>query len=62
MDTKNEAAMGFITPELSDVDRYTWQTKARALRLQVVTRYRVEQGVCRTLCAVYLLYLLKVVV
>ncbi|KLO26850.1 DUF3556 domain-containing protein [Mycobacterium haemophilum] len=53
--------MGFITPELPDVDRDTWQTEPRALRLQVVTRHWVEHGF-GTPYAVYLLYLLKIAV
>lgn len=53
--------MGFITPELPDVDRDTWQAEPRALRLQLVTRHWVEHGF-GTPYAVYLLYLLKIAV
>ncbi len=53
--------MGFMTPELPDVDRDTWQTTPRATRLQVVTRHWAEHGF-GTPYAVYLLYLLKIAV
>ena len=51
--------MGFMTPELPDVDRDTWPTLPRATRLQVVTRHWAEHGF-GTPYAVYLLYLLKI--
>ena len=51
--------MGFMTPELPDVDRDTWQRQSRATRLQVVTRHWAEHGF-GTPYAVYLLYLLKI--
>ena len=52
--------MGFMSPELPDVDPDTWQTLPRATRLQVVTRHWAEHGF-GTPYAVYLLYLLKIV-
>ena len=51
--------MGFMSPELPDVDRDTWQTQPRATRLQVVTRHWVDHGF-GTPYAVYLLYLMKI--
>ncbi|MBO0884960.1 MAG: DUF3556 domain-containing protein, partial [Mycobacterium sp.] len=51
--------MGFITPELPNVDRDTWHTLPRVTRLQVVTRHWVEHGF-GTPYAVYLLYVLKI--
>jgi hypothetical protein len=36
--------MGFITPELPNVDHDTWCTLPRVTRLQVVTRHWVEHG------------------
>jgi hypothetical protein len=51
--------MGFMSPELPDVDRRTWHTLPRATRLQVVTRHWAEYGF-GTPYAVYLLYLLKI--
>jgi hypothetical protein len=51
--------MGFMSPELPDVDRDAWQTQPRATRLQVVTRHWVEHGF-GTPYAVYLLYLIKI--
>ncbi|MGH3970634.1 MAG: DUF3556 domain-containing protein, partial [Mycobacterium sp.] len=51
--------MGFIAPELPDVDHDTWPTLPRATRLQVVTRHWAEHGF-GTPYAVYLLYLLKI--
>ncbi|OCB23361.1 DUF3556 domain-containing protein [Mycobacterium intracellulare] len=51
--------MGFMSPELPDVDRSTWPTLPRATRLQVVTRHWAEHGF-GTPYAVYLLYLLKI--
>ncbi|MDI3315071.1 MAG: DUF3556 domain-containing protein [Mycobacterium sp.] len=51
--------MGFITPELPDVDRDSWSTLPRATRLQVVTRHWVEHGF-GTPYAIYLLYLVKI--
>ncbi len=53
--------MGFMTPELPDVDRETWPTLPRATQLQVVTRHWAERGF-GTPYAVYLLYLLKIAV
>jgi hypothetical protein len=53
--------MGFITPELPDVDHDTWPTLPRAERLQVVTRHWAEHGF-GTPYAIYLLYALKVAV
>lgn len=51
--------MGFISPDLPDVDHDTWLTLPRATRLQVVTRHWAENGF-GTPYAVYLLYLLKI--
>jgi hypothetical protein len=51
--------MGFMSPELPDVDRDAWLTLPRAARLQIVTRHWVEQGF-GTPYAVYLLYLIKI--
>lgn len=51
--------MGFMSPELPDVDRDTWPTLPRAERLKVVTRHWAEHGF-GTPYAVYLLYLLKI--
>ena len=51
--------MGFMSPELPDVDHDTWPTLPRATRLQVVTRHWAEHGF-GTPYAVYLLYLLKI--
>ncbi|HTY30651.1 DUF3556 domain-containing protein [Mycobacterium sp.] len=51
--------MGFMSPELPDVDPQTWRTLPRATRLQVVTRHWAEHGF-GTPYAVYLLYLLKI--
>ncbi|WP_422121521.1 hypothetical protein, partial [Mycobacterium marinum] len=31
--------MGFMSPDLPDVDHETWHTLPRATRLQVVTRH-----------------------
>jgi Transmembrane protein of unknown function (DUF3556) len=53
--------MGFITPELPDVDHDAWPTLPRAERLQVVTRHWMEHGF-GTPYAIYLLYLLKIAV
>jgi Transmembrane protein of unknown function (DUF3556) len=50
--------MGFITPELPDVDHDSWPTLPAASRLQVVTRHWVEHGF-GTPSAIYLLYVLK---
>ena len=50
--------MGFITPELPDVDHDAWPTLLAASRLQVVTRHWVEHGF-GTPSAIYLLYVLK---
>jgi hypothetical protein len=51
--------MGFMSPELPDVDPETWPTMPRATRLQIVTRHWAEHGF-GTPYAVYLLYLLKI--
>ncbi len=51
--------MGFIKPELPDVEPDTWLTLPRATRLQIVTRHWVEKGF-GTPYAVYLLYLIKI--
>jgi hypothetical protein len=51
--------MGFMSPELPDVDRNTWPTLPRATRLQVLTRHWAEHGF-GTPYAVYLFYLLKI--
>src|ERR1700758_4343806 len=51
--------MGFMSPELPDVDPETWPTLPRATRLQIVTRHWAEHGF-GTPYAVYLLYLLKI--
>ena len=51
--------MGFMTPDLPDVDPDTWQTLPRATRLQVVTRHWVEHGF-GTPYGAYLLYLIKI--
>src|ERR1700678_2061905 len=50
--------MGFITPDLPDVDHETWQTLPAADRMQVVTRHWVEHGF-GTPSAIYLLYVFK---
>src|ERR1700728_2729515 len=50
--------MGFITPELPDVDHDSWHTLPSASRLQVVTRHWVENGF-GTPSAIYLLYVFK---
>ena len=50
--------MGFITPDLPDVDPDTWQTLPAAYRMQVVTRHWVEHGF-GTPSAIYLLYVVK---
>jgi hypothetical protein len=50
--------MGFITPDLPDVDPDTWHTLPAATRLQVVTRHWVEHGF-GTPSAIYLLYVVK---
>jgi Transmembrane protein of unknown function (DUF3556) len=52
--------MGFMSPELPDVDHDTWPTLPRATRLQIVTRHWAEHGF-GTPYAVYLLYLMKIV-
>lgn len=52
--------MGFITPDLPDVDHDTWSILPRSARLQVVTRHWVEHGF-GTPYAIYLLYVLKMV-
>jgi Transmembrane protein of unknown function (DUF3556) len=53
--------MGFMSPELPDVDPDTWQTRPRATRLQIVTRHWAEHGF-GTPYAVYLLYSIKIAV
>jgi hypothetical protein len=50
--------MGFITPDLPDVDPETWHTRSEADRMQVVTRHWVEHGF-GTPSAIYLLYVFK---
>src|ERR1700760_183602 len=50
--------MGFITPDLPDVDPETWHTRSAADRMQVVTRHWVEHGF-GTPSAIYLLYVIK---
>jgi hypothetical protein len=50
--------MGFITPDLPDVDHETWHTLPAADRIQVVTRHWVEHGF-GTPSAIYLLYVVK---
>jgi Transmembrane protein of unknown function (DUF3556) len=52
--------MGFMSPQLPDVDPDTWQTQSRAVRLQIATRHWAEHGF-GTPYAVYLLYLIKIV-
>jgi hypothetical protein len=52
--------MGFITPDLPDVDPETWHTRSAADRMQVVTRHWVEHGF-GTPSAIYLLYVFKMV-
>jgi hypothetical protein len=51
--------MGFMSPELPDVDPDTWQSLPRATRLQIVTRHWAEHGF-GTPYAVYLLYAIKI--
>jgi hypothetical protein len=51
--------MGFMSPELPDVEHKSWPTLPRATRLQVVTRHWAEHGF-GTPYAVYLLYLMKI--
>jgi hypothetical protein len=51
--------MGFMSPELPDVDPDTWLDRPRAERLQIVTRHWAEHGF-GTPYAVYLLYLIKI--
>jgi Transmembrane protein of unknown function (DUF3556) len=51
--------MGFMSPELPDVDPDTWQARPRATRLQIVTRHWVEHGF-GTPYGAYLLYLIKI--
>ncbi|MGH3557710.1 MAG: DUF3556 domain-containing protein, partial [Mycobacterium sp.] len=53
--------MGFMTPELPDVDHDTWQTLSRAAKLQVMTRHWALHGF-GTPYAIYLLYLVKIAV
>jgi fumarate reductase subunit C len=60
-DTRSEAIMGFITPQLPDVDPDSWQTLPRANRLQIVTRHWVEYGFGTPYVA-YLFYLVKIAV
>lgn len=50
--------MGFMSPELPDVDYEAWATLPRATRLQVVNRHWVEHGF-GTPYAAYVLYLVK---
>ncbi|MGA8544815.1 MAG: DUF3556 domain-containing protein [Mycobacterium sp.] len=51
--------MGFIQPQLPDVDPDSWQTLSRANRLQIVTRHWVEYGFGTPYVA-YLFYLVKI--
>ena len=51
--------MGFMTPELPDVDPDTWDTLPRASRRQIMSRHWVEHGF-GTPYAVYLFYVFKV--
>ena len=51
--------MGFIKPDLPDVDPDTWPSLPRPTRLQTVTRHWAENGF-GTPYAVYLLYLFKI--
>lgn len=51
--------MGFMKPDLPDVDHDTWLTQPRAARLQIATRHWVEHGF-GTPYAAYLLYLIKI--
>ncbi|HEY0225489.1 MAG TPA: DUF3556 domain-containing protein, partial [Mycobacterium sp.] len=51
--------MGFMSPELPDVDHDAWPTLPRAERLQIVTRHWVEHGF-GTPYGAYLLYLVKI--
>ena len=50
--------MGFITPDLPDVEPETWHARSAADRMQVVTRHWVEHGF-GTPSAIYLLYAIK---
>ena len=50
--------MGFITPDLPDVEPETWHARSAADRMQVVTRHWVEHGF-GTPSAIYLLYVIK---
>ncbi|KAA1395222.1 DUF3556 domain-containing protein [Aeromicrobium ginsengisoli] len=50
--------MGFMSPELPEVDHKTWPGLPRAERLKVLSRHWVEHGF-GTPYAVYLLYLVK---
>jgi hypothetical protein len=51
--------MGFMAPDLPDIDRDTWPTLPRTTRLQVVTRHWVEHGFGTPYVA-YLFYLIKI--
>jgi hypothetical protein len=51
--------MGFMTPEVPDVDPDTWHTLPRASRRQIMSRHWVEHGF-GTPYAVYLFYVFKV--
>ncbi|MDT5219647.1 MAG: hypothetical protein QOF15_1752, partial [Mycobacterium sp.] len=51
--------MGFMSPDLPDVDHESWPSLPRAERLKVVTRHWAENGF-GTPYAVYVLYLLKI--
>lgn len=53
--------MGFIAPELPDVDHDTWPTLPWHTRVQVCSRHWAEHGF-GTPYAIYLLYLLKIAV
>jgi hypothetical protein len=52
--------MGFIKPDLPDVDHDAWPSLPRSTRLQIVTQHWVLNGF-GTPYAVYLLYLLKII-
>jgi hypothetical protein len=50
--------VGFIAPELPDVDYDVWRTRPRSERLQTLSRHWVEHGFGTPL-GVYVLYILK---
>ncbi|BBZ44640.1 DUF3556 domain-containing protein [Mycobacterium parmense] len=53
--------MGFMTPELPDVDPRIWRTLPRSARRQIMSRHWVENGF-GTPFAVYLFYVFKIAV